>query len=49
MEQIIDFIKYKLVGGYYVLYVIICILLIFAIIGYLGKLKYGLSSKNDTL
>ena len=49
MDKIIDFIINKITGGYYALLVVVCIFLIFAIIGYLGKLKYGLNSKEDNL
>ena len=49
MNNIILFIRDKVVGLPYVILVIVSLFLIFAIIGYLGSLKYNkISSKDDT-
>lgn len=41
MQTILYFFRDKIVGVHYFMYAFVCILLVFSIIGYLAKLKYG--------
>ncbi len=49
MEEILTFIRDKVVGVPYIILVIVCVFLIFSIIGYLVSLNYRTSSKLDKI
>ena len=49
MEGILTFIRDKVVGVPYIILVIVCVFLIFSIIGYLVSLNYRTSSKLDKI
>lgn len=49
MEKVLEFIRDEVVGLPYIILVVICIFLIFAIIGYLVSLKYRASSELEKI
>ena len=49
MDKVLTFIRDEIVGLPYVILVIVCLFFFFAIIGYLGSLKYSRSSQTEKI
>lgn len=49
MKSILEFIRDEIVGVPYIILVVFCVFLFFAIIGYLVSLKYRTSSKLEKI